>query len=520
MATSPTNAGPSSSAACPRCGQANPGLEACSRCGVIFAKIRTRTTPSPSLRETGHDDDEESRPGFPWGGALAIALVAVCGVAGWRGLHAPRPTPAVRVPRTPDLRTLPRTDAAPVVEPPPPTLAAAAPLPVDALQAEAAGLADEDREKAEALAHRLPSVTAADVATAEQLYARHPETRNLLEATLLNVADGERRRRRFTDAAVLYQRAAAVQTQLARPCLYLMDTLVEAGDWAGAESAARAAIAREPRNADGWQGLGYALMRQDRNTEAAEALRTALQIRPDATAQGLLDRVTKGMADERGMTEQHLSHFHVRYDGEAHEDVGREILRALERHYATLASTLDHQPQATIPVILFSRDAYYDAAGAPVWSGGVYDLLDGRIRVPIQGLTRSLTPDMDRTLLHELTHAFVADRTHGVSPDGIRDIQEGLAQYMEGERITERLSPQQLTMFADGRARGVGGFYLYALSFVEYLISIRGMGGINDLVRVIGETGSVDEAFRQVYGQDHAATVKAWFERLHQQHGS
>ena len=29
--------------------------------------------------------------------------------------------------------------------------------------------------------------------------------------------------------------------------------------------------------------------------------------------------------------------------------------------------------------------------------GGVYDSLDGRIRVPIQGLTRSLTSDMDST---------------------------------------------------------------------------------------------------------------------------
>jgi hypothetical protein len=217
------------------------------------------------------------------------------------------------------------------------------------------------------------------------------------------------------------------------------------------------------------------------------------------------------------MTERNLSHFHVRYDGEAHEDVGREILRALERHYATLVSALDHQPQVTIPVVLFSRETYYSASGAPSWSGGVYDSLDGRIRVPIQGVTRSLTPEMDRTLLHELTHAFVADRTRGVAP---RDIQEGIAQYMEGERSTTRLTPEQLTLFADGRAGGVMGFYLYSLSFVEYLIAIRGMGGMNDLLRVMGETGSLDEAFKQVHGQDYRATKQAWFQRLHQQHGS
>jgi tetratricopeptide (TPR) repeat protein len=396
-------------------------------------------------------------------------------------------------------------------------MAAPIALPPEAIQVDAARMTDEDRQKAEGLARHLSLVTVADVATAEELYARHPETRGLLEATLLGVAEGERRRRHFSEAAVFLQRAAVVQTESARPYVRLMATLMEAADWAGAETAARAAIAREPRNPDAWHGLGYALIRQDRNTEAADALRTALEIRADPAAQALLDRVSKGMADERGMTERNLSHFHVRYDGEAHEDVGREILRALERHYATLVSALDHQPQVTIPVVLFSRETYYSASGAPSWSGGVYDSLDGRIRVPIQGLTRSLTPEMDRTLLHELTHAFVADRTRGAAP---RDIQEGIAQYMEGERSTTILTPEQLTLFADGRAGGVMGFYLYSLSFVEYLIAIRGMGGMNDLLRVMGETGSVDEAFKQIHGQNYRATKQAWFQRLHQQHGS
>jgi tetratricopeptide (TPR) repeat protein len=407
---------------------------------------------------------------------------------------------------------------APAAVPPPPTLAAALAPPPEAVNVEAAGMSEEDRQKADALVSRMPRVSSADVSVAEELFSRHPaELRGLLEATLLNVADGERRRRRFTDAVALLQRAVTVETERARPALLLMTTLAEAGDWTGAEAAARTALAREPRNPDAWHGLGYALMRQDRNQAAAEALRTATEIRPGSATQALLDRVSKGMADERGMTEQQLSHFHVRYDGEAHDDVGREILRALERHYATLVSALDHQPQVTIPVILFSRETYNQASNAPAWSGGVYDSLDGRIRVPIQGLTRNLTPDMDRTLLHELTHAFVADRTRGVAP---RDIQEGLAQYMEGERVTERLSAEQLTLLADGRAGGVTGYYLYALSFVEYLVATRGMGGMNDLLRAMGETGSVDEAFRQVHGQDHKATLQRWFQRLRQQHGS
>jgi tetratricopeptide (TPR) repeat protein len=511
VTTTPSSASTSGGGPCPRCGQADPGPVACPRCGVIFAKLRARSAPAASTPQL--NDDTSSR--FSWWNVGAVLLVTVCGVAGWRNLRSPA-TPGAAA-RAAEARPS-RPEAPSAAEPPPPTLAAALAVPSEAVKVEAAGMSDEDRAKADAIVHRMPGVSYADISVAEQLFARHPdELRGLLEVTLLNVADGERRRRRFADATALLQRAVTVETERARPALLLMGTLTEAGDWAGAEAAARTALAREPQNADAWHGLGYALMRQDRNKDAAEALRTALEIRPDSTSQALLDRVAKGMEDERGMTEQQLSHFHVRYDGEAHDDVGREILRALERHYATLVSALDHQPQVTIPVVLFSRESYNSASGAPSWSGGVYDSLDGRIRVPIQGLTRSLTPDMDRTLLHELTHAFVADRTRGIAP---RDIQEGLAQYMEGERVTERLTPEQLALLADGRAGGVMGFYLYALSFVEYLVATRGMGGMNDLLRAMGETGSVDEAFRQVHGQDYKATRRAWFQRLHQQHGS
>jgi hypothetical protein len=231
----------------------------------------------------------------------------------------------------------------------------------------------------------------------------------------------------------------------------------------------------------------------------------------------MLARVEKGLEDERGMTEQHLSHFHVRYDGDSHEDVGREILRALEQHYATLARALDYQPANPIPVILFSREAYFDASGAPAWSGGVFDGTDGRIRIPIGGLTSSLTPYMDDTLLHELTHAFVNDRTKGVAT---REIQEGLAQYMEGKRSATDASPQVLAAIADGRDRGVRAFYLAALSYVEYLIATRGMGGINDLLRAMGETGSVDEAFQRVHGCSYHDSRQAWAQHLRQQYGS
>jgi tetratricopeptide (TPR) repeat protein len=500
---------------CPRCGHATTDEPSCPVCGVIFAKMRDPRPPSPAPALRSPAETEEPARS-PWRAVLIVAiLIGGAGVALKARKPAAEPSPsppaeaAVVIPREAET---------------PPALSATEPPPtVEELKPRAAGVPEADRDKASLLAQKLNvrgALTAADLETAEDLFARFPaedRLRDLLEAVLVAKAAQERQTRLFAPATAHLQRAAAVQPGSARPRVALLQVLLDAEDWSGAEAGARAVLSLEPRNRDGLLGLGYALMRQDRNGEAADALQAALDVQDDPETRALLARIRKAMADEKGMTEQQISHFHVRYDGDTHDAVGREILRSLERHYATLTSTLDFQPAAAIPVILFSREGYYNASGAPAWSGGVYDNIDGRIRIPIGGLSASLTPDMDSTLIHELTHAFVADRTRGVAS---RDIQEGLAQYMEGKRIGSELSPEELQAFADGRIGGVGGFYLGALAFVEHLIAQRGMGGMNELLKAMGETGSVDEAFKQVQGRSYAAARSDWIGRLRQQHGS
>ena len=148
---------------------------------------------------------------------------------------------------------------------------------------------------------------------------------------------------------------------------------IEAGDWTGAEAAARRrwpSTAGRPSSGSssatrscGWTATGR------RRRCFAPPSRSRTTRRPARCWPGW----RKGCSDEKGMTEQRLSHFHVRYDGDAHEDVGREILRALERHYATLAREPRPpaaQPDPGHPVL---ARGYFDASGAPAWSGGVFD---------------------------------------------------------------------------------------------------------------------------------------------------
>lgn len=487
---------------------------------MVFAKLgapRRHPVPVDAPRRAPAAP-AQGRAGVAVLGA-AVALAAGAGLYLWLRPQRPLMATAAQLPAAPAPRTAGGADP----PPPPPSMAVVQPAPPEPIALPADAVSSEDRAQAEGLIRRLSAsldFTLKDVQAAEELFARHPQeaaVRQVLEQVLLATAARERRSQRLAQAIVLLRRATEIQPASLNAWVTLAVTLAEQGDWPGSEAAARQALALAPRSFEALQSLGYALMRQDRNGEAEEALRAALQVRNDAATAALLARLRKGMDDEQGMAERKLSHFHVRYDGDAHDGVGREILAALERHFATLAIALDHQPQVTIPVILFTRENYYNAAGAPAWSGGVFDGLDGRIRVPVGGLDERLTPDMDSTLLHELTHAFVNDRTRGVAP---RDIQEGLAQYMEGKRVGSMLTEEQLTWLADGRVGGVAGFYLGALSYVEYLVALRGMGGVNDLLRAMGETGNVDQAFQQVHGQTHAASQRAWQQRLRMTNGS
>jgi len=477
-----------------------------------------RWRAEPPLEIVAARNEPQAAPGISrtWLAVGAIGLVLAFAI----GRKSTRPRPpaaaAVEAPVVPGGQA--EVGPPPVVAP-----VASAPPTAAEIQSEVKGLSGADRQQADALVRHLArggAMGASDVSGAEGLLAAHPDEavlRNLLEAVLMSAARGEKARRNFPAAVAYLRRAAAVSPANVAPLAALIETSMDSGDWTGAETAARAALAIDRRQPVLWQQLGYALLRLDRNREAADVLRSALEIDDNLQTRAMLARVDKGLQDEKGMTEQNLSHFHVRYDGDAHEDVGREILHALERHYATLARNLDHQPSNPIPVILFSRQAYFDASGAPAWSGGVFDMTDGRIRIPIGGLTSSLTPYMENTLIHELTHAFVNDRSKGTAP---RELHEGLAQYMEGKRSVNDASPQVLGALADGRIGGVGGFYLAALSYVEHLVAGRGMGGINELLKAMGETGDVDEAFKRVHGGSYHDSRKAWAQHLRQQYGS
>lgn len=298
------------------------------------------------------------------------------------------------------------------------------------------------------------------------------------------------------------QRAADLAPERPGPWRALAALDLDAGRWSEAESSARRALERGDGGAR--LPLGWALYRQHRDAEAVEVLEEHLSTADDAEARALLARLRRQQREEADMAERRGGRFHLRFEGEPLAGVGEAILRVLERHRATLAATFFHEPEAPIPVILYSREAYHDATGAPRWSDGAFDAIDGRVKVPVAGLGPELPAELDAVLMHELTHAFVTDLSKGVCP---RDLHEGLAQYMSGERSDARTA-------ALVERGGVVGFYAGALSFVEHLIARRGVGGLRALLEAMAETRSEAAAFERVYDRGPAEERAAWREAL------
>jgi tetratricopeptide (TPR) repeat protein len=119
------------------------------------------------------------------------------------------------------------------------------------------------------------------LAAAEEVFAagvrRWPE-RPLL---LYGLGDARLRRGNATAALDPLQRAVAAQPRLIEARLKLGEALAAAGRAEEAAAAYREALRRDPvHHPEGWNNLGFQLLRLNRLPEAADALRRAVALRP------------------------------------------------------------------------------------------------------------------------------------------------------------------------------------------------------------------------------------------------
>jgi tetratricopeptide (TPR) repeat protein len=271
-----------------------------------------------------------------------------------------------------------------------------------------------------------------------------------------------------------------------------------------------------PDDPDVYKLEGWAYYGLNRLAQATEEWKKSVALRPDAETQAALDKALRDKAEEESYKENESAHFQLRYNGAAEPALARDVLHTLERHFEAISSELNYTPPEPIAVVLYTQQSYEDITQVPRWVGA---LNDGRIRVPVQGLT-SVNGGLSRVLKHELTHSFIQQKTRGRAPTWL---QEGIAQWMEGKRSEENAAV--LTrIYDDGQAAGLDKLegswmglqddivryaYAWALANVEYIVETQGMGDVERILDRIAGGASTEQALREVLHDDYADLMAA-----------
>lgn len=171
--------------------------------------------------------------------------------------------------------------------------------------------------------------------------------------------------------------------------------------------------------------LGDILYKNSDIAGAIQVYEAALPYAPgDTTLRARLEALRREAALHDNFFAAHGARFTVLFEGPADEALASRAIEVLETAYWRVATALSAYPENVITVVLYTQEQFRDITRSPQWAGAAYD---GRIRVPVRG-TASQSRELERVLVHELTHAVV----QSIAPRGVPVwLHEGLAVMFE-----------------------------------------------------------------------------------------
>jgi tetratricopeptide (TPR) repeat protein len=291
---------------------------------------------------------------------------------------------------------------------------------------------------------------------------------------------------------------------------YYAALLVRTGNANEAISYAERASRIAPDSPDVLDVLGYAQFAADRTRDAIRTWKRSLELRPDGMVRQMLAKAERDQAAEADFTQRESSHFTLRYEGQqTSEALRRQITATLESEYEDLVRELGVAPRASIAVILYTGQAFFDVTQAPSWSGAVND---GKLRIPVEGVS-SVTPELARVLKHELAHSFINQVSNGRCPQWLH---EGIAQAVEpkslsnGRRLSELFQAQREIPFnaLEGsfmRFSPIEALLAYdeSLAAAQYIQDTYGMSDLQRILQRLSQGSSTEAAIRATIHSDY-----------------
>jgi len=307
-----------------------------------------------------------------------------------------------------------------------------------------------------------------------------------------------------------YEQALRFDPDFRLARLNLATVLINLDRHGQADEVIRDALVRDPDDARALYLQGESRYQTGRLAEAIESWERSLELRPSPEVRSRLEQARRFDRAEQGFLRSSGAHFSLKFDGEAASPaLAEEVLAFLERSHAELSGRFYHVPPGVIQVTLYSRESFHETTESPDWVGGLYD---GQIRIPAGGLA-TLTPRARRVLLHELTHCFVASKTHGNVPQWL---QEGIAQVVEGRRSSRR---DRAALAQAYEALGTPEFgaefsYPKSLSQLEFFLETWSESHLNDLLDHLARGTDIDEAMVSVTGLSYGDFLRGWADSL------
>jgi tetratricopeptide (TPR) repeat protein len=156
------------------------------------------------------------------------------------------------------------------------------------------------------------------------------------------------------------------------------------GNYRAAEDLLKAAIDLDRNNQETHYLLGATYYSQEKIGQAIDEWTAGLRLGPHPEMSRSLDKAQKEALVHDQLGELVSTHFILRYDQKVSDQrLGQQILATLEELYIQLTRELTSRPPATIAVILYPNQTYFDITRAASWTGAMFD---GKIRVPTKGL--------------------------------------------------------------------------------------------------------------------------------------
>jgi len=212
------------------------------------------------------------------------------------------------------------------------------------------------------------------------------------------------------------------------------------------------------------------------------------------------------------------------YEGD--DSFARELMNACEQGLGRLIQDIGTYPEKPIKIYVYASTS--DLQGAMIfpqeWTGGAAFTEFGIIAI---GISPGQLDWGKRALVHELTHLIVHQATF--SPYGKLPtwLDEGLAMYNEGQ-AGPRFEPYLQQAISEDKLISVRSLcspfsadsekahlsYAQSHSLVEYLLDNYGQGKMLNLLTLLKQGNTYDEALTQVYGFDMDGLNARWHETV------